>query len=173
MNFKRYVSGSFLVATLVCSVAADDPNGVAEWSTAGVELRAAVSNAVCVAVAVSTNRTVTPQGGGAHISTSMSMGDGTVIHGGGYVHYAICRQSFQLLEVLHGRKPDENFILEYGFLERSDAFPGPREECPIPIGQKVVLVLGETNKLLKALPDTPDNRTKIKELHKQHLLAPR
>jgi len=95
----------------------------------------------------------------------MAVGDGETIEGGGYVHSARCRQKFQVLLTLLGKKTPESVTIDYSFTERSDALPGPKAERAVPMNEKVILILGEGTILIKVLPDTDENRTTIKELH--------
>jgi len=98
----------------------------------------------------------------------MDMGDGGVIRGGGTVTYAYCRQTFANMELLHGDAKVEERVLEYGYVEKSDAFPGPRGENVIPSDTKVILLLGKDGKIMKALPDTKDNRESVQLAVSRH-----
>jgi len=153
------IAAGFLALMMASSPAADGLNQGARWPTASVDLSFALSNAISVVVAVSTNRDVTGRGR-SHISTRMPLPGGRMIEGGGYVTQADCRQGFRFLQLLRGKQPAHTFVLEYGFVEKSDAFLGPKTECPIPLNQNVILLIGKTNNLLKVLPDTLENRAK-------------
>jgi hypothetical protein len=98
----------------------------------------------------------------SHMSTAMDTGDGELIRGGGYVTFAYCRQKFQTTEVLHGSAKTGDRVLEYGYVEKSDAFPGPRDEEAIPSNARTVLLLGKDGRIMKALPDTKENRTGVR-----------
>ena len=91
----------------------------------------------------------------------MEMGGGEVIEGGGTVTYAYCRQKFAEREVLHGDTKAEDGVLEYGYVEKSDAFPGAREEKAIPSDARILLLLGKEGKIMKALPNTKENRDAV------------
>ena len=77
----------------------------------------------------------------------------------GYVHVACsyCRQKFQDMELLHGKASLEDRVLEYGYVEE-DTFPVPRNEKAIPPNAKVILWLGKDGGIVKALPNTKENR---------------
>jgi hypothetical protein len=49
-------------------------------------------------------------------------------------------------------------VLEYGFVEKTEGFPLPSVQGPIPAGVKLILLMGENGTFLKALPDTQENR---------------
>jgi len=104
----------------------------------------------------------------SHISTVMDMGGGDVIEGGGTVTYAYCRQKFTNMKLLRGDGMLEDRALEYGYVEKSDAFPGPRDEKAIPSGARVVLLLGTKGNVLKALPDTKENRDAVRLALSRH-----
>jgi hypothetical protein len=97
----------------------------------------------------------------AHRSTQTTLGKGEVIEGGGYVFSARCRQTFHVREVLHGKdrqdRPGDQ-VLEYGFVEKTEGFPLPAIEKSIPAGAEALLLVGEKGHVLRALPDTPENR---------------
>src|SRR5262245_27922148 len=94
----------------------------------------------------------------AHLSTAMSLGDGKVIRGGGMVTYAHCRQTFAVADVLHGKgKPGER-ALDYTIVEKAVGGPLPSTERRINDGAKVILLLNADGEIMKALPDTPENR---------------
>ena len=97
----------------------------------------------------------------SHMSTAMDMGGGRVISGGGTVTYAYCRQKFTKMELLQGETKAEERVLEYGYVEKSDAFPGPRVERVIPPDTRVILLLGKEGKIMKVLSDTKENREAV------------
>ena len=169
---KRQLSVWVSLVVLAASglLAADEAGQGFSWPTSEVDLPWAVRVATTVVVALSTNQAAISNRTVSHISTTMNLG-GETIAGGGYVTHARCRQEFRVLELLHGKKPSDNIALEYGFVEKSDAFPGPRTQSPIPVNEKVILILGETNSLLKVLPDTAQSRRRIKETHNQRSAA--
>ncbi len=169
---KRRLSIWVSLVVLAASglLAADEAGRGASWPTAEVDLSWAVRVATTVVVALSTNHTAISNRSSSHITTEMNRG-GKTIPGGGYMTCARCRQEFRVVELLHGKKASDNIALEYGFVEKSDAFPGPRTESPIPANEKVILILGETNSLLKVLPDTVQSRRRIKEMHNQRSAA--
>jgi len=98
----------------------------------------------------------------SHISTAMDLGGGEVVHGGGTVTYAYCRQKFETVEVLHGNANTGDRVLQYGYVEESDAFPGPRNEKAIPFKAKAILLVGKEGRIMKALPDTVENRDAVR-----------
>jgi hypothetical protein len=99
----------------------------------------------------------------AHLSTSMSVGDGQVIEGGGIVVWANCRPKVRVTEVLHGKgKPGER-VVGYTIVESSDAFPGPRARRPIPVGARALLLLGEDGRVLRTLRDDAEARAAVRK----------
>lgn len=101
-------------------------------------------------------------------STIMHGAGGEEIRGGGVATHARCRQEFRNIEVLHGDANAEDRVLEYGYTEKSDVHPGPPAGKPIPRGAKVILVLGKEGNLMKALPDTEENRDAVRSALARH-----
>ena len=141
----------------------------ARWPTSDVQLSTAISNSISIVTAVSTNPPEISDRHVVHMSTSMAVGDGETIEGGGYVHYARCRQKFQVLLTLLGKKTPESVTIDYSFTERSDALPGPKAERAVPMNEKVILILGEGTILIKVLPDTDENRTVMHGIQEKRL----
>jgi hypothetical protein len=100
-------------------------------------------------------------GDGAHLSTQTTLDRGEAIAGGGLVFCATCRQKFAVLEVLHGKGKTGDRVLEYGLVEKTEGFPLPEVQEPIPGGAKIILLMRDKEAVLKALPDTPENRKAV------------
>ncbi len=98
----------------------------------------------------------------SHVGTSMTVG-GHVIRGGGSVTFVRCRQTFAAKKVLYGKFVVGDHLLHYGFVEKSDAFPGPRAQTAIPSGTEVLLFLDAQARILKALGATPADREAVEE----------
>jgi hypothetical protein len=92
-------------------------------------------------------------------STAMDMGDGEVFRGGGLVRFAHCRQIFQTDKVFYGKSKVGDRVLEYSYVEMSEAFP--MEGKAIPKNAKVIVVLDNEDRIIKALPDTEENRKAV------------
>ena len=91
------------------------------------------------------------------------MGDGETIHGGGTVTTASCRQRFEVINAIVGDASAGERTLDYGFVEKTDAFPGPTLERAIPTGEEFILLLGDDSRVLKGLINTPGNRAIVIE----------
>jgi hypothetical protein len=127
------------------------------WLGSDVSIDAIASIVTIVVAATAKEDAVVDKRDEAHISTSMDGGGGRVIRGGGYVTFAHCRQTFTIDKVMHGEFAEGDRLLDYGFVEKSDAFPGPRAGRVIPRGVKVILFLDAQIKILKALRATAEN----------------
>jgi hypothetical protein len=98
-------------------------------------------------------------------SGGMDMGGGEWVMGGGSSTLVLCRQRFSISEALVADISTGKVELSYGFFEKHERSPGPSyEEMAIPIKARVILLLGADERVLKAMPDTPENRTAIKTL---------
>ena len=95
--------------------------------------------------------------GSAHISTSMDMGGGRSISGGGYVTHVRCDQRFEVDNILYGKSTTGEHLFHYGIIEKSDASPGPRAQVLIPSGMKVILFIDNEAQILKTLIFNPEN----------------
>src|SRR5262245_37931470 len=129
--FRRLRSASIGIAALLslasCFQAATAAD-IGDWPGSESSLEQLTpSTATVVAAVAKTGDAVLHRSGGC-IMTQMDIGNGRVIQGGGMVTYATCRQTFEVVEVLHGASPKEQRVLEYGFCERAQAFPGPQQE---------------------------------------------
>jgi hypothetical protein len=153
---------SLLLTAAVSSalhVAMTEPN----WPGARSSLKSLADTAACVLVGVATGKAEVHDRSGAHLSTATSLGDGTVIRGGGIITYAHCRQKFQVLDILRGEGEAGGRVLEYTIVEKAVGFPLPAPEGMIPDRAKVILVLDAKGNVLKALRDTADNRKAVRE----------
>jgi hypothetical protein len=138
------------------------------WPGSGSSLEALAPVTATVLVAVAKEKAEILSRHADHRSTQRILGKGEVIEGGGYVFYAQCRQTFQVLEILHGKDKPGDRVLEYGFVEKTEGFPLPAVEEQIPTGAKAILLVGEKGDLLKTLPDTRENRKAIRTILSEH-----
>ena len=138
------------------------PPPAGELPGSGSSLQALAPVTAIVFAAVAKEKAEIQSGGAAHRSTRTTSDKGEVIEGGGYVFFTRCRQPFQILEVLHGKDKPGDRVVEYGFVDKTEGFPLPAVEKSIPAGAKVILLMGEKGKLLKALPDTQENRKAVR-----------
>jgi hypothetical protein len=83
------------------------------------------------------------------------------VEGGGTKTLAECRQSFAISEVLAGSISKGKLELAYAFNEEAEGFPSPPQEVAIPPQARVILLLGADRRILKAMPDTPENRKTV------------
>jgi hypothetical protein len=74
---------------------------------------------------------------------------------------AECRQSFAISEVLAGSISKGKLDLAYAFNEEAEGSPSPPQEVAIPIKARVIILLGADRRILKAMPDTPENRKAV------------
>jgi uncharacterized protein (TIGR03066 family) len=132
-----------------------------KWPGARSSLQALAPETATVLVAVAREKAEIQSRQAAHLSTQRTSGEGEVIEGGGYVFFAQCRQRFQVAEILHGHGKPGDRVLEYGFVEKTEGFPLPPVQGPIPAGVKLILLIGEKGSILKALPDTQENRKAV------------
>jgi hypothetical protein len=132
-----------------------------KWPGARSSLQALAPETATVLVAVAKEKAEIQSRQAAHLSTQQTLGKGEVIEGGGYVFFAQCRQKFQVVKILHGQGKPGDRVLEYGFVEKTEGFPLPPIEGLIPAGVKLILLLAEKGTLLKALPDTQENRKAV------------
>jgi hypothetical protein len=132
-----------------------------KWPGARSSLQALAPETATVVVAVARHKAEIHGRRAAHLSTQTTVGKGEVIEGGGYVFYAQCRQKFQVLEILRGQGKPGDRVLEYSFLEKTEGFPLPPVQEPIPAGEKLILLLGKKGNFLKALLDTEENRKAV------------
>jgi len=154
----------FLVAVGVSSAAGAGAAGSAapqNWPGERTALESLSKHTTSVVAAVAKGNVAVRDRHAAHLSTATSLGRGEMIRGGGIVIYADCRQKFQVADVLRGKGEAGERVLEYTFVEKAQGFPLPAPENPVPGGAKVILVLGEKGAVLKALPDTPENRKAV------------
>ena len=133
-----------------------------DWPTREAQLPWAARTVTRVLRATATEAATLGERSGAHMSTSMKLGDET-IKGGGNVFYAKCHQKFRVAEAIKGAAGPKEFVLDYSIVEKSDCFPGPRASKPIPANAPVILLLGDKDELLKALRDTPENLKAVRE----------
>ncbi len=91
----------------------------------------------------------------------MDLGGGERIRGGGLVTRADCSQTFIVSKVLAGSVSIGKVELAYGFVEKTDALPGPRREDAVPVKTKVILFLDSKGRILKATPDNTENRNLV------------
>ena len=99
--------------------------------------------------------------GEAEIVKRLDGWETSVTRGCVHVACAYCRQKFQDMELLHGKASLEDRVLEYGYVEE-DTFPVPRNEKAIPPNAKVILWLGKDGGIVKALPNTKENREAVR-----------
>jgi hypothetical protein len=137
------------------------------WPGSRSSLQELAHGRVTVLAAVAREKAEIHSRSAAHLSTQMTLAKGEVIEGGGYVFYAQCRQKFQVVEILHGKSKPGDRVLEYGFVEKTEGFPLPAVQEPIPAGVKLILLLGEKGNILKALPDTQENRKAVRTVLSQ------
>jgi hypothetical protein len=136
-----------------------DPSG--KWPGSGSSLQTLAPVTATVVAAVAKEKAEIQNRRAAHLSTQSTIGKGEVIQGGGYVFFAECRQKFQVQEILHGNDKAGERVLEYSFVEKTEGFPLPAVQEPIPAGVKLILLLGEKGNFLKALPDTKEHRKAV------------
>jgi hypothetical protein len=156
----------FLVAAIVSSASCADaaePVVPGNWPGTRSSLESLTDSTASVIAGIARGKADVLTRSAAHLSTSMSVGKGEVIKGGGVVIFAHCRQKFQALDVLHGKGKAGDRTLEYEFLEKARGFPLPAPAQAIPDGAKAILLLNEKGGLLKALPDTPENRKAVRD----------
>jgi len=129
----------------------------APWPTSDVPWRQAVSQSVTVLRAKAKDAGEITKRSAAHMSTTMNVGD-DVIEGGGTVARAQRRQVFFVVEVLAGKHDGKELTLTYGYVEKSDCFPGPKTPSPVPSRVGVLLLLNAKGRLVKVAADTDANR---------------
>ncbi len=100
----------------------------------------------------------------AHISTSMSMGGGRTITGGGFVTYVRCDQRFDVYNILYGKSTTGEHLFHYGIIEKSDASPGPQAQVLIPSGMEVILFIDNEDQILKTLIYNPENLKTVEDV---------
>jgi uncharacterized protein (TIGR03067 family) len=132
-----------------------------KWPGARSSLQALAPKTTTVVVAVAKDNAEIHSRRTAHLSTQTTLGKGEVIEGGGYVFYADCRHKFQVLEILRGQGKPGDRVLEYSFVEKTEGFPLPPVQEPLPADIKLILLIGEKANVLKALPDTQENRNAV------------
>jgi hypothetical protein len=138
-----------------------NPPSSEKWPGARSSLQALAPETATVVVAVARDKPDIHSRRAAHLSTQTTLGKGEVIEGGGDVFYAECRQKFQVLEILRGQGKTGDRVLEYSFLEKEDGFPLPPVQEPFSADVRLILLIGEKAKILKALPDTQENRKAV------------
>ena len=138
----------------------EPPSG--KWPGSRSSLQALAPVTTTVLAAVTKGKAEITSRNATHMSTRMTLGKGEVIEGGGFVFFAQCRQKFQVLDFLHGNGKPGDRVLEYGIVEKTEGFPLPGVQEPLPAGVKVLLLMGEQENLLKALPDTHENRKAVR-----------
>ena len=131
------------------------------WPHPEVPLDRAVAGAAAVLRAVAVSQADVYRRSASHFSTVSGKGD-DAIHGGGTVHFASCRQRFRVVEALLGDRVPEQRVVEYGFVEKSECFPGPSAERALPEVAAAILMLDEKGQLLKAVPDTEESRRRVR-----------
>jgi hypothetical protein len=146
----------------------DDPDvikalteSIGEWPGTRSSLEKLAVTATSVVVAKPKGKATLGKRYTSHISTQMEV-DGRVIRGGGLVTSIECRQEFQIMEVLYGKAKRESRVLEYTIV-KSRAFPGPASTSPIPEDAVAILLLGEKGHIMKALPDSAENRRAVRK----------
>jgi hypothetical protein len=144
------------------SAAGPQPAAPEKWPGARSSLASLADSTATVVAAVAKGKAEIHTRYGAHLSTMTTLGDGRVIRGGGMLTTAHCRQKFQVLDVLHGKGETGERAVEYEFVERAQGFPLPAQERPVPDGAKVLVLVDEKGNLLKAMPDTPENRKAVR-----------
>lgn len=132
-----------------------------KWPGARSSLQALATETATVVVAVARDEAEIHGRHAAHLSTQTTVGKGELIEGGGYVFYAQCRQKFQVLEILHGQVKPGDLPLEYSIVEKTDGFPLPPVQEPIPAGVKLILLTGKKGTILKAIPESQENRKAV------------
>jgi hypothetical protein len=133
-----------------------------KWPGARSSLQALVPETATVVVAVARDKAEIHGRRAAHLSTQTTLGKGEVIEGGGYVFYAECRQKFQVLAILRGQDKPGDRVLEYSFVEKTEGFPLPPVQESFPADVQLILLIGEKGNVLKALPDTQENRKAVR-----------
>jgi uncharacterized protein (TIGR03066 family) len=141
---------------------APEPGASGKWPGSGSSLEALAPVTATVLAAVAKDKAEIQSRHAAHLSTQTTLAKGEVIEGGGSVFFARCRQKFQVLEILHGNGKPGDRVLEYGFVEKTEGFPLPAVQEPIPPGAKCVLLMGDKGNILQALPDTQENRKAVR-----------
>jgi hypothetical protein len=141
---------------------APGPAASGKWPGSGSPFEALAPVTATVLAAVAKDKAEIQSRHAAHLSTRSTLARGEVIEGGGDVFYAQCRQKFQVLAILHGKGKPGDRVLEYSFVEKIEGFPLPAAQEPIPAGAKLILLMGEKGNILKALPDTPENRKAVR-----------
>jgi hypothetical protein len=149
------------IASSAC--AADEPHSSEKWPGARYSLASLSDSAASVVAGVARDEAVVRKRDAAHVSTSMAIGDGNAIRGGGILTFAHCRQKFEVRDLLHGMGEPGDRELAYRYVERAEGFPLPDVEEPVPEGAEVILLLHEKGRILKALPDTPEIRTAVRD----------
>ncbi len=132
----------------------------APWPTADVPWQQAVTRSTTILRAKAKDAGVVTKRWAAHMSTTMNVGD-EVIEGGGTVVDAQRRQVFSVVEVLAGKHDGKELTLTYGYVEKSDCFPGPETQSPVPIHADVLLLLDSKGRLVKVAVDTDTNRKNL------------
>jgi hypothetical protein len=138
------------------------PGASRPWPGERTSLESAAGRTTTVVVGVAKGKVEVVERHAAHLSTGMATGKGEVIRGGGIVFYADCRQKFEVTDVLHGKAKAEERVLTYTIVEKAEGFPLPSPEQALPDGAKAILLLREDGSLVKALPDTPENRKLVR-----------
>jgi hypothetical protein len=132
-----------------------------KWPGSRSSPQALAPETATVVVAVAREKAEIQRRQAAHLITQTTSGKGEVIEGGGFVFFAQCHQEFQVLAILRGHDKPEDRVLEYGFVEKTEGFPLPPVQEPIPAGVKLILLIGEKGRIPKALPDTQQNRKAV------------
>lgn len=148
-----------------CTAGAEKaPDRPKPWPGADTPLSTAVEYAALIVRAKAVDEASIQQRRTVHYSTAMDLGGGEMLRGGGPIDYLECRQTLRVVGVLAGLRRPEKLTLNYSVVDRSERFPGRRqEEQPIPKGAEVILVLHPSGMLNKALPDTAENRKAVDE----------
>jgi uncharacterized protein (TIGR03066 family) len=132
-----------------------------KWPGARSSLQALVPETAAVVVAVAKDKAEIQSRQATHVTTQTTLGKGEVIEGGGYVFFAQCRQKFQVVEILRGQGKPGDRVLEYTYVEKTEGFPLPPVQEPIPADVQLILLMGEKGNILKALPDTQESRRAV------------
>jgi HEAT repeat protein len=128
-----------------------------QWPDAETPLDQATGHAASVLRATDGSRAEVYERGRMHMSTVGEHG-----RGGGFLTEVRCRQSFKVVEALRGQPVAGRRAVQYRFIEESHCFPGPKAEQAVPANTDVILLLDEKGGLVKALPDTEEERKAVK-----------